>query len=111
MYVFMGLGSRDSTRRPTETTNLNPWGLPGTETSTKKQAQADLDLLQSSSKSVFDLHVGPPTSRVGTVPESIAYLPENPIPLTGLPCLASVVEFVPSPAVTWCAGVGGVGHG
>jgi hypothetical protein len=27
---------RDSTRRPTEATNLDPWGLPETETFTKE---------------------------------------------------------------------------
>jgi len=28
-------GDRDSTRRPTEPINLNPWGLPETEPTTK----------------------------------------------------------------------------
>ena len=32
---------RDSTGRPTQSTNLNPWGLPETGSPTKEQAQAE----------------------------------------------------------------------
>jgi hypothetical protein len=31
---------RDFTEKPTESTNLDPWGLPETESPTKEQAQA-----------------------------------------------------------------------
>lgn len=43
-----------------------------------------------------------PTTGARAVPESVACLPVDPLPLTGLPCLASVGEDEPSPAVTWC---------
>ena len=39
----------------------------------------------------------------GAVPESVACLSIDPVPLTGLPCLSSVGEDVPDPAVTSCA--------
>jgi hypothetical protein len=35
---------RDSTGRPTESTNLKPWWLPETESPTKKQAKLNLGL-------------------------------------------------------------------
>jgi hypothetical protein len=38
-------------------------------------------------------------------------LPADPIPLTGLPCLASVGEDSPSTAMTWCVGGLGMGEG
>jgi hypothetical protein len=44
--------------------------------------------------------VGPPSTGVGDVPGSVAYLPVDPIPLAGLPCLASVGEDSPNPAVS-----------
>jgi hypothetical protein len=46
------------------------------------------------------LHVDPPTTEAGAVPESVACLPVDPVPLTGPPCLASVGEAVPSTIVT-----------
>ena len=32
---------------------------------------------------------------MGTVPEAVAYLPVDPVPLTGMPCLTSVGEDMP----------------
>ena len=44
--------------------------------------------------------MGPPTTRAETVPEPVAYLPVAPTPRNGPPCLASVGEYMPNPAVT-----------
>ena len=46
------------------------------------------------------LHIDSPATGGGTVPESVASLPVDSVPLTGLLYLASVRETVPSPAVT-----------
>jgi len=46
----------------------------------------------------FGLHADPPTTEVGAVPDCCLLV--DPGPLIGLPCLASVGEGVPSPAVT-----------
>ena len=62
---------RDSTGRPTESTNLDPWGLPETERawagpSTTRYAQiyeADVQL---------SLQAGSPTTGAGAVPDSVA---------------------------------------
>ena len=35
-------GDKDSTRRPTESTNLDPWGLPETEPPTKELTWSEL---------------------------------------------------------------------
>lgn len=55
----------------------------------------------------LDLHVRPSPTVAGAVPESDTCLPVDPVPLNGLPCLASVEEDVPSPASTWCVWWGG----
>ena len=51
---------------------------------------------------VADMHLGlhesPSTTRAGTVLDPVNCLPVDPIP-TGLSCLASVEEDVPSPAM------------
>lgn len=54
-----------------------------------------------------------PTARVEIIPESVACLPANPVPLTGLSCLASVRKDVPSTVVMWNAwgGLGMYGEG
>jgi hypothetical protein len=50
------------------------------------------------------LHAGLPSTGVGTVPNTC--LSVDPVSPTGLPCLASMGEDVPSPAGTECARVG-----
>ena len=47
----------------------------------------------------LDLHAGPPTTGAGTYPDLLG-LPVDPVPLTGLPSLASVGEDVPRPEET-----------
>ena len=51
----------------------------------------------------LSFHLGLPTIGTETVSKAVAYLWRI---LTGLPCLASVGEDVPSPAKTSCAKVG-----
>ena len=48
----------------------------------------------------------PSTTRAVAVPEPVACLPVDPMPLNGQPCLASVEEDVPNLTETWCARVG-----
>lgn len=78
--------------------------LPETEPPTKEQAQAGPTPPPTPPCTyVADvqrgLHVNPQTTGVGAIPESVACLLVDPILLTGLPCLTSVGEEVPSPAV------------
>jgi hypothetical protein len=44
------------------------------------------------------LHAGPPTTGAGADPGSVAC--EDPVSLTGLPCLVLVGDNISSPAVT-----------
>ena len=77
---------RASKGRPPESTNLDPWGLSGTELPTKERAWAVSD-----AESPNNWSRGYPR---------VCCLPAEPIPLTGLPCLVLVGEDAPSPAMT-----------
>jgi len=74
-----------------------PLGVPETEPPTKEQAQAGPS---------FSLHIciryeaWSPNNWSRSWPW-LCCLPVDPVPLTGLSCLASVGEGVPSPAATW----------
>ena len=57
------------------------------------------------------LHIDSLATGGGTVPESVASLPVDSVPLTGLLYLASVRETVPSPAVTDVQGRVGLPRG
>ena len=90
---------RNPTGRPTESTNMVPWGLSETEPLTKEHTRAGHRLSCTHVVDVqLGLHVGPPTAGAGAVPKSVACLwipTSNPVP-----CLASVREDSPSPAET-----------
>jgi hypothetical protein len=67
--------NKDSTGRPTESTNLNPWWFPETEPPTKEQTWTGLRLLSTYEADVqFSFHAGPPTTGAGAVAESVACL-------------------------------------
>jgi hypothetical protein len=85
--------------RPTESTNLDPWELPETESPTKEQAgSGPRPPAYHVAYKQLGLHEGSPTTAARAVPESTACLPMNPVPLVPLSCLASVGEDAPSPA-------------
>jgi hypothetical protein len=65
---------RDSTRRPTESTNLDLWGLPETETPTREQTWAGPTPTPSTSVTAVQrgLHVGPQQLKQGL---SLSLLP------------------------------------
>ena len=66
---------KDTTRRPTESTNLDPWGLTVAEIPTKEHSRAG-----PSSSYIFiadvqlDLHVGPLTFGAGAFSDSVTCL-------------------------------------
>ena len=68
---------RDSTERPTESTNLGPWKLPKTESQTKEKTLAG----PRSPEHIYvadeqiGVYVGPPKLEQGAVPEPVACLP------------------------------------
>ena len=76
---------------------MDPWG-PNQQP--KVKLRLDLGSCTYIAEEQLGLHVSPPTTGAGTVPEPVACLPVDPVPLNGLPCLASVGEDVPGPAVT-----------
>jgi hypothetical protein len=91
-----GLG--DFTGRPTESTMLDPWGLPETEPPTKEQAWAGPGPPHTYVADVqLSLHAGPPTTGAGAYPDFC--MPADPISLTEPLCLASVGGDVPNSAV------------
>lgn len=61
---------------PTESTNIHLWGLPETEPPIKKHTQAEPNLLPWKCVAGVQLarHMGPSTTGVGAVPESVACL-------------------------------------
>ena len=76
-------GVKDTTRRPTESTNLDPWEL--TENHQPKSTQGlDLGPLHTWSRCVFGLHVGPLRSGVEDVSDSVSC---HWMPLPYLDCL------------------------
>ena len=95
-------GHRDSARRPTKSTNLDTWGFPKTEPRAKEHKWAGCRA---------SLHI---CKRCATWSLCVSFqqlkwrlsLKLNPVPLTGLNCLTSLGEDVPSPAMTWGAMVG-----
>jgi hypothetical protein len=90
-------GDKDSTRRPAESTGLDPWGLPEAEPPTKEQAWAGQSLLPS-------LNICTKCAALSSCGfynnwsrglHRICCLPVGPITLTGPSCLASVGEDMP----------------
>jgi hypothetical protein len=104
----------DSTRRPTESCNLDPWGLPVTEPATKARTWAGPipPPLQSYIVDVqLGLHMGPPP-KAGrglsfTVLPPCGSCSSNRAALSG----CSRGQDVLNPKVTWCARIGGVHMG
>jgi hypothetical protein len=97
-------GDKNSTRRPTESTNLDPWELPETESATKGHTWArprPPSPLHICSRCAAWSSYRAPNNWTGGYPWP-CFLPVYLAPLTGLSCLIS--EDVPSHAVTWCAG-------
>lgn len=94
-------GDRDSIRWPTESTHL-PLRLP--DWTIKWRAELDLGPPPASCTYVADgqhgLHAGPPNNWSGGLPRLYCLL-MDPVPVMGLPCLASMREDVPSPAMMW----------
>lgn len=86
----------DSTGQPTESTNMDAWGLPQTESPTKKQAQAGprSPAHMYHMRSLVFIQVPQHLDQV--LPEPVAFLPVDLAPLDGLHCLASVGKDVPS---------------
>ena len=73
---------RDSTGRPTESTNLYLQGLPETEPPTKEQAQAGLWPLHICSRWTAWSSYRSPKTGTKAVLESVACLPVDPAPPT-----------------------------
>jgi hypothetical protein len=103
-------GVRNSTRKPTDSTNLDSWDSH----SLTHQPEHTWTRLRPQSTYVADvqlsLHAGPSTTGLWDEPKAVACL-WNPVPLTRLPCLASEGEDGPSPVVTWCTRVGEISRG
>lgn len=66
-----GGGVKDTTRRPTEPTNQDPWGLTETEPPTKEHAWAGPG---PPTHMQHGLHMDPLTSGVGADSDSVATL-------------------------------------
>jgi hypothetical protein len=108
-------GVKDTTGRPTESTNLDPWGFTDWTTNLSRSMQG-FNLASPLPTFVVDvqfgLHVSLLTTGVGVGSGVggaflwLCCLPLDPYPLAGLPCLISVGENALSPAVTWCARAG-----
>ena len=89
--------NRDPTGKPTESTNLGPWGFLETEPPTKEQALTGLRLHGISvAYEQLGLNGYPSTTEEVDVPEFVDCLPMDPILLIGLPCLTSMWEDGPS---------------
>lgn len=88
----------DSTRRPTES-NLDPWGLPETPSTSKEQSRAGpnchLSCFHICRCTAWSSY-GSPNNWSRGLPW-LCCLPMDCAPLTGLSCLASEGEDVPSP--------------
>jgi len=74
-FFFVTLSFRDSTGRPTESTNLDSWGSPESEPQTKEQAWIGLSHPAHVVDVQIAFHAGPSTTGAGAVPESIVCLP------------------------------------
>lgn len=90
----MSAQNKNSTRRKTEATNLDPWGLSETEVPTKEHTQVNLSPIPTPTSAHLQLrfHVGPEHLE--------QWLSQKLLPLFGLPSLDSVREDEPNPAGT-----------
>ena len=94
-------GVKDTTRRPTESTNLGTWKLTETEPPTKEHAGLGLGPLCICSRCTAYSSFGSP-SNWSRVCLWLCYLPLNIFPLAGLSFLDSVEEDRLSPARIRC---------
>jgi hypothetical protein len=96
-------GDRNSTGRPTESTNLDSWGSQRLNHQSNNIHGLDLSPQHICSRFAAWSSWGSPNnwSRGGLW---LCCLTVDPGALTGLPCLVTVGEDMPSPTVTWCVG-------
>lgn len=92
-------------RWPTESNNLDTWGIPEMEPPTKSTHGLKLNLLHICSKCATWSSCESQKSRVGITLTLILCLPVDLASLPGLTCLASVQEDIYNPEVTWGAKV------
>jgi hypothetical protein len=90
-------GDRDFTGRPIGSTNLDAWGLPKIEPSTKKHTFVGPRPLHICSKCAALSSCGYPKNWSRGC---LCYLPMDPVSLTMLSCLASVEDDMSNPVVT-----------
>jgi hypothetical protein len=77
---------RDSTGRPTESTNLDPGGSQGLNQQQKSKHRLDTSCIYVVDEQL-SLHVGPPITGAGVLPKTIVCLPVDLFPLNGSPWL------------------------
>jgi hypothetical protein len=92
-------GDRNSTGKPTESNNLDPCGSQSLNHQPKNIHRLDLEPHTYVAYVQFDLQVGPKTIGVEGYPKSCC-LYVGYVLLSGLPCLTSVGQKVPSLAET-----------
>ena len=86
-------GVKDTLRRPTEPTNLGPWGLTEIEPLIKEQSGTGPRSPAHISRCAAWSTCGSPNSwSRGCLRVELSCLPLDPFPLAGLPCPASVGE-------------------
>jgi hypothetical protein len=89
---------RDSIGRPAESINLDPWDFQRLNHQLKRDHGLDLGTPHICSRSVTWSSCRSPRQLERGLSLSLL-LPMDLVPLTGPPCVASVGEDVPSPAV------------
>jgi hypothetical protein len=94
--------TKDTTRKPIESINLDLKGLPETEAPTKLHAWVELVLLNIQNRYAAWSSCGIPNNRSRAC-LWLYDLPLDPSPQTRLPYLSSIGKDLPSPTATWCA--------
>jgi hypothetical protein len=85
-------GDRNSTVRPTESTNLDPYGFSETEPLTKEHAQTGPRITTCIEEMCSTVFI-PLTTRVGAISKAVVCL--ESFPLTGLPCCNEIGSAKP----------------
>jgi len=112
MDPWFGRKTEESKRTDTlweEQQSQLTWTLGGSQSlnyQPKREHRLDLGPLHRCSRVTACYSCGSPTNGAWAIPEyTCICLSMDTVSLNGLPCLASVGGDVPSPVVTWCAGV------
>lgn len=98
---FQGHKGDRNSRRLSESTNLNPWSYQRPYHQTKSIKGLELGPTHLFHNCSTEISYGSQTNRIQVILK-ICCLSVWYVFLAGLPCLASVVDNLYSPVVTWC---------